>query len=304
MPHDTLFIVNPVANLRRAWPVASNIRRLADEYGGADWAGTVYQGHAAEIAEQAARQGYKRVVATGGDGTIHEVINGLMAVEPEKRPLLGIVPVGSGNDFAGTMKIPRNSEDALRNVFNGTPKYIDVACMRDDSGRKEYWVNTLGMGFDAIVNYHSHNVPVFQGFMIYFLAVFRTMVENYNPFTIKGTMDGEPYEKATLMFTVCNGRREGGGFLLAPDAELDDGILNYTVANVIPRWKMLSAIPHFIDGTHDKLNYIQTGKLKNLEIQSDKPLWIHADGETLAAFSSKVTQLTLEVVPNAIQIIL
>jgi YegS/Rv2252/BmrU family lipid kinase len=304
MRHDTLFIVNPVANLRRAWPVASNIRRLADEFGGADWAGTVYQGHAAEIAEQAAQLGYKRVVATGGDGTIHEVINGLMAVEAEKRPLLGVVPVGSGNDFAGTMKISRNSEEALRKVFNGTPKSIDVACMQDDSGRKEYWVNTLGMGFDAIVNYHSHNVPVFQGFMIYFLAVFRTMVENYSPFTIKGTMDGEPYEKATLMFTVCNGRREGGGFLLAPDAELDDGILNYTVANVIPRWKMLSAIPHFINGTHNTLSYIQTGKLKKLEISSDKPLWIHADGETLAAFSSKVTQLTLEVVPNAIQIIL
>jgi diacylglycerol kinase family enzyme len=110
MRHDTLFIFNPIANLGRAWPVASNIRRVADELGGADWSGTVYPGHAAEIAENAARQGYKRVVATGGDGTIHEVINGLMAVEAEKRPLLGIVPVGSGNDFAGTLK------------FRATPK--------------------------------------------------------------------------------------------------------------------------------------------------------------------------------------
>lgn len=304
MRHDTLFIFNPIANLGRAWPVASNIRRVADELGGADWSGTVYPGHAAEIAENAARQGYKRVVATGGDGTIHEVINGLMSVEPEKRPLMGIVPVGSGNDFAGTLKIPRDPEEALRKVFSGTPKSFDVAFMQDDTGRKEYWMNTLGIGFDAIVNYHSHNVPVFQGFMIYFLAVFRTMVENYNPFKINGTMDGAPYEKETLMFTVCNGRREGGGFLLAPNAEMDDGILNYTVANVIPRWKMLSAIPHFINGTHNKLDYIQTGTLKKLEVTSNKPLWIHADGETFAAFSSKVMGLTLEVVPNAIQIIL
>jgi diacylglycerol kinase (ATP) len=304
MRHDTLFIVNPVANLRRAWPVASNIRRLADEYGGADWTGTVYQGHAAELAENAAREGYKRVVATGGDGTIHEVINGLMAVDADKRPLLGVVPVGSGNDFAGTMKIPRDSEEALRKVFTGSPRPIDVAFMQDDTGRREYWMNTLGMGFDAIVNYHSHNVPVFQGFMIYFLAVFRTMVENYNPFKIQGTMDGAHYEKETLMFTVCNGRREGGGFLLAPDALQDDGILNYTVANVIPRWKMLSAIPHFINGTHNTLDYIQTGQLKKLAFKSNKPLWIHADGETFAAFSSQVMELTLEVVPNAIQIIL
>lgn len=304
MRHETLFIFNPIANMGRAWPVAAGIRRFADEMGGADWAGTVYPGHAIEIAAQAAARGYKRVVATGGDGTVHEVINGLMSIEPEKRPLLGIVPVGSGNDFAGTMKIPRNSEEALRKVYSGTPTSIDVAYLQDESGRKEYWMNTLGMGFDAVVNYHSHNVPFFQGFMIYFLAVFRTMVENYYPFTIKGTMDGEPYEKETLMFTVCNGRREGGGFLLAPDALQNDGVLNFTVANVIPRWKMLSAIPHFINGTHNKLNYIQTGTLKKLEVKSNKPLWIHADGETFAGKSSNVTELTLEIVPNAIQIIL
>jgi len=304
MQHETLLIFNPIANLGRAWPVASALRRVVDELGGADWSGTVYPGHASEIAEKAGTQGYKKVVAMGGDGTIHEVINGLMAIPQKDRPLLGIVPIGSGNDFATTMGITRNSEEALRKVFSGSPQWFDVATAQDESGRIEYWMNTLGMGFDSAVNFHSRNVPIFHGFMIYFLAVFRTMIENYRPFKINCTIDGEPFEKETLMFTVANGRREGGGFLLAPDALQNDGLLNFTVVDVISRLTMFSAIPHFLDGTHASLNYVKTGTFKKIVLKSDKPLWIHADGEVFAGFTSHVTELTLEVVPNAIQLIL
>ncbi|NLF50180.1 MAG: diacylglycerol kinase family lipid kinase [Leptolinea sp.] len=304
MHHKPLMIFNPIANLGRAWPVASNLRRVADEFGGAVWAGTVYPGHASEIAEKAASEGYKTVVAVGGDGTIHEVINGLMKVDTAKRPLLGIVPVGSGNDFAGTMGIPRDSEEALRKVFSGSPRRIDIASALDGNGRKEYWMNTLGMGFDSAVNFHSREVPIFQGFMIYFLALFRTIIENYRPFKITGTIDGESFEKETLMLTVTNGKREGGGFLLAPDALQDDGLLNYTLVDVISRLKMLMAIPYFLKGTHASLNYVKTGTFKNISLKSNNPLWIHADGEIFAGFSSQVTELTLEVLPGAIELIL
>lgn len=304
MHHKPLMIFNPIANLGRAWPVASNLRRVADEFGGAVWAGTVYPGHASEIAEKAASEGYKTVVAVGGDGTIHEVINGLMKVDTAKRPLLGIVPVGSGNDFAGTMGIPRDSEEALRKVFSGSPRRIDIASVLDGNGRKEYWMNTLGMGFDSAVNFHSREVPIFQGFMIYFLALFRTIIENYRPFKITGTIDGESLEKETLMLTVTNGKREGGGFLLAPDALQDDGLLNYILVDVISRLKMLMAIPYFLKGTHASLNYVKTGTFKNISLKSNNPLWIHADGEIFAGFSSQVTELTLEVLPGAIELIL
>ncbi|HEX7556192.1 MAG TPA: diacylglycerol kinase family protein [Leptolinea sp.] len=304
MHHQTLMIINPIANLGRAWAVASNLRRIADELGGADWSGTVYPGHAAEIAEKAGKDGYKTVVAVGGDGTIHEVINGLMAIPADSRPKLGIVPIGTGNDFSVCMNITRNSEAALRRVFTGTPQLIDIASIQDNNGHKEYWMNTLGMGFDSAVNFHSRNVPIFQGFMIYFLAVFRTMIGNYRPFNIKYTIDGTAYEKSTLMFTAANGKREGGGFLLAPDAVQNDGLLNYTVVDVISRFRMLTAIPYFLKGTHAALGYVQTGTFKKIALQSNLPLWIHADGEIYAGFSSNVTELTLEVVPNAIQLII
>jgi diacylglycerol kinase (ATP) len=303
MQHKTLIVFNPIANLGRAWPVASNLRRLADELGGADWAGTVYPAHATEIAEKASSRGYKVVVAMGGDGTIHEVINGLMAIHAENRPELGIVPLGSGNDFARTMNIHKNPEAALQQVFKGTSHLVDIGSVQDGSNRKEYWMNTLGLGFDAAVNIHSRNVPIFQGFMIYFLAVFRTMIQNYRPFKIQYTIDGVESEKKSLMFTVANGKREGGGFILAPDASQNDGLLNFTDVDIISRFQMLSAIPYFLKGTHAELDYVHTGTCRKVKIISDIPLWIHADGEIFAGFSSQVKELQIEVIPNAINLI-
>lgn len=303
MHHQTLLIFNPISNLGRAWPVASNLRRVADELGGADWAGTVYPAHATEMAEKAASQGYKKVVAVGGDGTIHEVVNGLMAVPEEIRPALGIVPIGTGNDFAFAMNITKDPEIALRQVFSGNMHPIDIGSVQDETARKEYWVNTLGMGFDAAVNIHSRNVPIFQGFMIYFLAVFRTMIQNYYPFKIQYNIDGVENEKKTLMFTVANGKREGGGFLLAPNASQTDGLLNFTHVDIISRFSMLSAIPYFLKGTHADLNYVHTGTCQKVTINSDLPLWIHTDGEIFAGFSSHVKNISIEVFPKAIQLI-
>jgi diacylglycerol kinase (ATP) len=226
-----------------------------------------------------------------------------MNVAIENRPLLGIVPVGSGNDFAHTMGIKMNPESALRQVFTGSPRPIDVGCVQDGATRKEFWMNTLGMGFDAAVNIHSRNVPLFQGFMIYFLAVFRTMIQNYRPFNIHYNIDGIETDSKTLMFTIANGKREGGGFLIAPDAKQDDGLLDFTYVDVITRLQMLSAISYFLKGTHAELPYVHTGTCQKVTIQSDIPLWIHTDGEIFSGFSSQITSLSIEILPKAIQLI-
>src|SRR5512146_1688940 len=105
MAKKVKLIFNPIANLGRAWPVAAALRPIVYELGGADWSGTVYPTHAIELARQAGEQGYELVVAMGGDGTVHEVVNGLMQVPAENRPQLGIVPVGSGNDFAYSLGV-------------------------------------------------------------------------------------------------------------------------------------------------------------------------------------------------------
>ena len=131
--HDAKLIINPNADLGRTWRMAADLRPIVEEYGGADWTGTAYPTHATELARQAAEEGYKLIIAVGGDGTVHEIINGLMQVPPEKRPMLGIVPLGSGNDFAYNAGVEFQSETALRRIFTNEPRKIDLARIDDNT---------------------------------------------------------------------------------------------------------------------------------------------------------------------------
>src|SRR5512147_1244710 len=124
--HKVKLIINPNADLGRAWRWASDLRPVAEEFGGADWTGTVYPTHAIELARQAGEQGYEMVIAAGGDGTVHEIVNGLMQVAPERRPRLGVVPLGSGNDFSHAVNMNSNSALALRQVLTGAPHRVDI----------------------------------------------------------------------------------------------------------------------------------------------------------------------------------
>src|SRR5512135_83709 len=119
MSRKVKIILNPVADMGNAWKIANDLRPLIQEYGNADWAGTVYPTHATELTRQAGEQGYEMVIAMGGDGTVHEVVNGLMQVPAGKRPILGVVPVGSGNDFAHAIGVPLRSDAALARALEG-----------------------------------------------------------------------------------------------------------------------------------------------------------------------------------------
>src|SRR5215208_7985866 len=113
MQRKVKIILNPMADMGNAWRVARDLRSITEQHGGVDWSGTVYPGHAIELAKQAGEQGYDMVIAMGGDGTVHEVVNGLMNVPEDKRPLLDIVPVGSGNAFAHGINASKIPADAL-----------------------------------------------------------------------------------------------------------------------------------------------------------------------------------------------
>lgn len=298
MPPKIKLIFNPIANLGRAWPVAQALRPIVDEFGGADWAGTVYPTHAAQLALQAAREGYDWVVALGGDGTVHEVINGLMQAPPERRPHLGVVPVGSGNDFAYSLGISRSPETALRQMLNGQHRPLDIGVLQDNLGRKEYWMNTLGIGFDAVIDIRSRKVPIIQGFAVYFAAVLQSILLNYRPFELEIEMDGVRFVRTLLMLIVANGKREGGGFLVAPDARLDDGLFEYNAVGRISRPRMLLTIPYFLKGTQAGLRYVQTGQVHKLNLKASRPLQIHIDGEVFAGFNSQTTSLCTELIHN------
>jgi diacylglycerol kinase (ATP) len=267
--HKTKLILNPNADLGRAWRWASDLRPIVEEFGGADWTGTVYPTHASELAAQAVEQGYEVVVAVGGDGTVHEVINGLMQFPPERRPILGVVPMGSGNDFAHNAGIESRPEIAMRQVFTGKPRRIDLGLIEDGRGRREYWDNTLGIGFDATVTIRSHRLPVLRGFLMYLVSVIQTILLNHVAPKMQIETDNEQWEGETLMIVLCNGPREGGGFLVAPEASNRDGLLDYTAIQRVSRLMMFRLVPEVMKGTHERFPQVRMGRFQRLSLISE-----------------------------------
>ncbi|MEA2008575.1 MAG: diacylglycerol kinase family protein [Chloroflexota bacterium] len=302
--HTTKFIVNPNANLGQAWRLAADLRPVMAEFGGADWAGTVYPTHAIELTHQAIEDGYDLIIAAGGDGTVHEVINGLMSCPKEKRPRLGVVPLGSGNDFSHALGMDTDPAKALRQIFTGESHFVDIGVMEDSRGRREYWDNTIGIGFDAIVTIYSHNMPIVRGFLMYFAAVLKTIFLKHHSRHVKFIInEDETWTEDVMMITLCNGPREGGGFTFYPDASLEDGIFTLVAVKKLSRLMMLRLIPEFMKGTHLGFPQIQTNDFQTLSIHSDQPLYIHCDGEIFSGFTSDIHDLKIEIIPQAIEVI-
>ena len=215
---------------------------------------------------------------------------------------MGIVPLGSGNDFAFAAGIPANSAEAIHQVFKGAPRSIDIGLIETESGRRQYWDNTLGIGFDATVTIRTHTLPVIRGFLMYLTAVLQTIAFNHEAPLMHFKTDEESWDDENMMMVVCNGPREGGGFLVAPDAKIDDGIFHYAAITKVSRPMMLRLVPEVMNGTHGKFEQIRMGTLRKMELQADTPLRIHLDGETFAGFGTDVRKLTVKIIPGAIEI--
>jgi YegS/Rv2252/BmrU family lipid kinase len=303
MKRKVKIILNPMADMRNAWRAANDLRPQINEYGGADWSGTVFPTHATLLAKQAAEAGYDMVIAMGGDGTVHEIVNGLMQVPAERRPILGVVPVGSGNDFAHAIGVPLQSDRALAHALSAEPSAIDIGLMTDEHGRKEYFDNTLGIGFDAVVTIRSHKLPLLRGFLMYLTAVIQTIIMNFDPAQMQMDIDGRKVEQSNLLLALCNGPREGGGFLIAPEARMDDGLLHYTMIRKVSRAMMFRLLPEVMKGTHERFAPVTIGTCKRLTVTADRPMYVHADGEIYTSFGSNLRKLSFEVLPGALHVV-
>jgi diacylglycerol kinase family enzyme len=163
--------------------------------------------------------------------------------------------------------------------------------------------NTLGIGFDAVVTIRSHKLPIVKGFLMYLTAVIQTIILNHNPAKMQIETETEKWEEDVIMLTLCNGPHEGGGFMLSPESKNDDGKMEFLTVNKVSRAMMFRLVPEFMSGTHRRFKQIRMGEFKTFSLTSDRPLYIHADGEIFTSFGSNLHKADFEIFPQALKVV-
>jgi diacylglycerol kinase (ATP) len=289
-----LIIYNPTAGRGRAraeWPaVEGALRQVGVPF---DAVATDAPLEAVSLARNAAGR-YTGVVGVGGDGTIHEIVNGLMQASGEQETIpLGVVPMGNGDDFAKVLPpeapIGGKSFDwraAVTKVAEGNTRLFDVGRMKGDHPRFEpdgaahYFVNGMDVGFGAHAAMNFNTIPkALKGMSAYLAAVLKTMIR-YPRLHLRVHLDDQPpFDQATAMTAVTNGRCFANGFWVCPEAKANDGLFDLMVGGAIGRLKILELIPKFWKGTHVDDPAVRMYRAKRVKLESEEPLIVEADGE-------------------------
>ena len=286
-----IFIRNPWAGRGRSQPLINELNKQ-NPLPGWDVSIRVTEGpgDGARIAKQAASE-CDVVGIIGGDGTIHEVANGLM---PNPRPIV-VVPCGTGNDYASLIKCPVDIGQLSRVLEKGEGAQLDVL----DMGNR-YCINSAGLGFEGLVNQRSHHIKVVKGSLLYLLAVFQTLSKLRCPYFCVTTSDGVRIEGDKLLVSIGNGNRAGGAFYLTPDAAPDDGLIDLCIIDAMNWSKVLSLLPKSFSGGHVSRPEVQMLRTSSLAIETDPAFPMHVDGELV---ENAPASFTVELLPRALPVL-
>lgn len=260
--------------------------------------------HAAELAEQAVRDGYNVIVCASGDGTLNEAINGLMKARQAgfNHAAFGMLSIETGNDFASGMGIPTGLEQSMTVLLAGKRKTIDIGFGKGgDFPEGRYFGNGIGIGFDAAVGTAASKVRWTRGLLAYLIGVIATVFLYYNPPKVKIVLDDEEIIQKSLMVSIMNGKRMGGGFQMAPNSRSNDGVFDLCIAETASKARIFCLIPYFLKGTQEgqpEIKMRRTKKVTVTTLEGDFPA--HADGEMLCYNG---TCLTMELLPAQLEII-
>lgn len=292
---DATVILNPAAGGGRAGrarePLAAAFRR---EGWSVEIIPTERPGHATELAQAAARDGAQRVIAVGGDGAVHEVANGLLA--GGSTAALGVIPIGTGNDFAKLVGVYRHSVDrAVSRLVSAVPRRFDAGKVLG-----EFFVNTLGFGFGPAVVQTRNGMPGLKGFLSYLIPVLRTFAR-FRPPLLEVTTDDHAERGNMMMVEVCNGTTAGGSYRFAPGADPCDGWLDVCLIRRIGLPRFLAALPRVMRGTHVTMKEVAVLRTRKLTIRAvDAPLLLHLDGELR---TPGVQECTVTVEPGCLNVL-
>jgi YegS/Rv2252/BmrU family lipid kinase len=297
MTPDTCVIYNPKAGRGRAERLLQEEAHILGRE--VEFRPTTAPGHATELAHEAAGRGFARVVAAGGDGTVHEVANGILRSD-RRDVIFSTWPVGSANDYAYTLgmqawwdrrneRLPTDTCDADVGRVTG-------------GGRERFFVNALGVGFNGMVTLESRSIHWLRGMPLYALAFLKAMVKHFAMPRLTVRSDDLVFEGPTLALTVNLGQREGG-FPLTPAASLTDGRFDYVHGTDLRRRHLLRFLPAMVRGklpaNHPRL---RLGQARRVEVKSETPLCVHVDGEFFCVPRDGVREVVAEVVPARLRV--
>jgi len=291
MSKKLFIIVNPKSGGNRGYESFRLLKNVLEgDNINFEYVYTQYPGQASEIAFDVREKSYDAVVSVGGDGTAHQVINGLIG----SGNLFGLIPAGSGNDFAKAADIPLDIHSSIKTLINFKSKLIDLGKLDDN-----YFINGLGIGVDGAISFQFHKLKRYMGQFGYIVGSIIEAI-TFRGFQAEVDIDDLKFNDKLLLTGASNGRFQGGKFQLAPGAVVDDGLLDFHIIEDMPLFSRLNIIPRALDGKHVsyKQVHIHQSKIMNIKLKSEIPA--HMDGES---FYLKPGNHRIEVVPGKLKII-
>lgn len=290
--------VNPMAGRGRAGKRMPSLAKLLDANGIAHAMTTSdAPGDLEQKVFDAVTDGARELIVAGGDGSIHEVVNGIFRAGGDAA--LGVIPIGTGNDFAKACSIPLYWEDAAilladRLRSNTPTRSIDVGRVND-----RFFANGAGIGFDAKVNHIARNVRLPIGDLVYLIAVFKALWDGVITPELSIRYAGETRDGPLTLANVSNGPWVGGMFHIAPMARNDDGELDLVLADPVSRSRVLTLLPRLIQGTHIAEAEISHAAIRKCEIVASAPVPSHLDGEV----QPMLTHFDIEILDGALRLL-
>lgn len=284
------FIVNPVASRGKSKKVGRWLEKKCREQNmDFDLQFTTKPKEASEIASKS-YENFEYIVAVGGDGTLQEVINGLIGIDTK----VGIIPVGTGNDFVRAANLPHHPNEALEILLKGQTKKVDIGKVND-----RYFHNGVGAGFDAWVVHESLKIKYLRGKVVYLLAILKTIFSYKAPY-MEISYNEKTIRDKLFLITIANGTCLGGGIKLTPFAKIDDGELDLNIIYDVNKLKILRNLIKAYSGEHVKLPEVKVDRCTSFSVNSENGLAVHADGELLGC---NINELNINIIPKAIKFV-
>jgi len=293
-------LLNPYANRWAAKSKAPAVEDACREVGlDFDLAFIPVPGGGKEATIAALQDGYDVVVAAGGDGTVSEVVNGLIAASNDSTTTpLGVIPLGTGNDFSDMAKLPRDLAASVKTIAAGHTVQVDAGRVTLD-GESFYFDNNCAICMEPMVTLEHIRMTKTSGNIRYVLALFKALVR-LRHWNLDVRWDDGQFQGPSYVLSVCNTPRTGGLFPMAPGAVMNDGLLDFVLAPDIGKSKIPLLLARLFRGTHIHDSRVIFSRAAHIEIVCDPPTPVHADGEIL---SESARHIEYEVVPGKITLL-